>query len=119
MRTDHRSVTGKKIQNPGRHARFLKHFHQERANDCRWFGWFHDHRVAGNECGRDHSAQNSQWKIPRRNDKSDAEGPVMLIARLTWDMLGESWPPDQPHLLSIETAEIHRLANVAIGFGPR
>ena len=42
----------------------------------------------------------------------------MLIALFTWNVLRESRPTDQSHLVRIETAEIHRLANVAVGFGP-
>ena len=42
----------------------------------------------------------------------------MLIALFTWNLLRESRPADRSHLVRIETTEIHRLANVAIGFGP-
>ena len=42
----------------------------------------------------------------------------MLIAFFAEHVLGEFRPAHDAHLLGVEEAEIHRLANVAIGFRP-
>src|SRR5207302_10713212 len=115
---DDRAVAREKVQNAGRNSSLLEYLHQKRAQDGRRFGRFHDHGIAGYKRGRDHSAQNGHRKIPRRNHERDAARPVMLIAFFTWNVLGESWPADQSHLVCIEPAEIHRLPNAASGFGP-
>ena len=57
-------------------------------------------------------------EIPRRNHEGDATRPVMLVAFFAEHVLGQFRPAHKAHLLGVEEAKIHRLANVAIGFLP-
>ena len=84
----------------------------------RLLGRLHDDGVAGDQSGRNHSAEDRQGEIPRRDDKGDAARPVVLIALLAVHVLGELRPANQPHLLRVKVAKIDRLADVAIGFRP-
>ena len=43
----------------------------------------------------------------------------MLIILLARDVLSDARPAEKAHLLRVEETEIHRLANVAVGFLPR
>ena len=119
VRSDHRSVSGQKIQNAWRHSRLLEDLHQHRAADDRLLGWFHDHRIAGHNSGRCHSAENRHRKIPWCNDKCDASRPIVMIAILSGNTLCELRTPETSHLLRIKPAKIDGLANVSIGFIPR
>ena len=63
--------------------------------------------------------KNRDREIPGRYDERDAARPVMLVAFFAEDVLGQRRPTEDAHLLRVEEEEIDRLANVAVGFGPR
>ena len=119
MRADDRALAGEEIDNARRNSGFLEHLHQHGGDDGRLFGRFHDDGVAGDERGGNHAGKNGERKIPWRDDKGDAARPIMLIAFFAGHVLRQTRAADQPHLVRVEQAEIHRFADVAVGFRPR
>ena len=118
MLADDGAVAREEIEHARRHTCFLEHLHQHGTGDGRWLGRLHDDCVAGHNRGRDHAGENRDREIPGRDDERDAARPVMLIAFFAEHVLGESRTAHEAHLLGVEKAEIHRLANVAIRFRP-
>src|SRR6476661_2299568 len=119
MRADNGAVSGKKIQNTWRNARFFEDLHEHGAADDRLLGWFHDHGVTRYDPGRCHSAENCDGKIPRRDHEGDAARPVMVVTFLAGNLLSEFGASESPHLLGVEPAKIDRFADVSVRFVPR
>src|SRR6188472_1703127 len=119
MRTDYGAVPRKKIEHARRNTGFLEHLHEHGATDDRLLGRFHDYGVSSNNSGRRHAAENRDREIPRRNYECYASRPVMMITFLARHLLREFRPPESPHLLRVERAEIDCFANVAVSFRPR
>ena len=118
VRANDRAAPVEKIQHAGRHARFLENFHEHGADIERLLGRFHDHGVACDERGGNHPAQDRHREIPRRDDEHDTARPVMLITFFAGNLLGQTWPPNQAHLMRVKVAEIDCLADVAVRFSP-
>ena len=119
VRADHRALAGEVIQYARRHAGFLENLHQHGAANSRLLGRLHNNRVAGDERGRGHSAEDRERKIPRRNDERDSARPVVIVAFFTRNVLGQARPSDPSHLLGIKETKIDCLADIAVRFRPR
>src|SRR6202030_2760493 len=50
--------------------------------------------------------------------EGDTTGPVMVITFFARHLLREFWASESPHLLRVECAEIDRLADIGVCFGP-
>ena len=112
-------MAGEEIADARRHSCFLKHVHQQCTGDRGRLGRLHDHGVAGDQRRETIPAEDRHREIPRRNDQRHAARPVMLIAFFAEHVLRQIRPANDPHLLPVEEEEIDRLADVAVGFGPR
>src|SRR6185437_16238743 len=81
-------------------------------------GGFHHDRIAGDEGGGGHAAQDGKREIPRRDNDGDA-ARLVEIAVLFTGYIATARRSEPQHLAAIELAVIDALGDIGIGLAPR
>ena len=114
----HFTQARKIVEHAGGKPRLAEDLGELPRDDRRLLGRLEHHRIAGDKCCHSHPGRDRQREIPggyhHGNAPRNRLGVIHLTRSVAAPRLGQP-----AHFAGVEFAEIDRLGDVAIGFGPR